>query len=77
MEPHIVNVEDLGDIEAMIERPGTGKVPGTDRKSTRFLGLPGDNPLNPQQAPFVFYIKRPAGDVTPEHSHQANRVDQG
>jgi quercetin dioxygenase-like cupin family protein len=75
MDAHVVNVKDLIDIEAMIERPGTGKVPGTDRKSTRFLGLPDDNPLNPQQAPFVFYIKRPAGDVTPVHSHKANRIE--
>jgi quercetin dioxygenase-like cupin family protein len=75
MDPHVVNVEDLPDIEAMIERPGTGKVAGTDRKSTRFLGLPGVNPLDPQRAPYVFYIKRPAGDVTPAHSHQANRIE--
>ena len=50
-------------------------MPGTERKSTRYLGLPDDNPLDPQMAPFAFYIRRPAGDVTPEHSHQANRIE--
>src|SRR5688572_11225668 len=75
MEPHVVNVNDLPDIEATIERPGLGAVPGTDRKQTRYLGLPGDNPLDPQKPPFVYHIRRPAGDVTPVHSHRANRIE--
>lgn len=75
MDPHIVNVNELPDIEKIIERPGVGAVPGTDRKSTRYLGRPDDNPLDPQQPPFAFYIKRPAGDVTPTHSHRANRTE--
>src|SRR4051794_32686477 len=75
MEPHVINVHDLPDIEKLIERPGVGAVPGTDGKSTRYLGLPDDNPLDPQKPPFAFYIRRPAGDVTPEHSHRANRIE--
>jgi mannose-6-phosphate isomerase-like protein (cupin superfamily) len=74
-DAHVVNIDDRPDIEAIIERPGTGAVPGTERKSTRYLGLDDDNPLDPQKPPFAFYIRRPAGDVTPEHSHQANRVE--
>ena len=75
MEPHVVNVNDLADIEATIERPGLGAVPGTDQKQTRYLGLPTDNPLDPQMPPFVYHIRRPAGDVTPVHSHRANRIE--
>jgi hypothetical protein len=75
MAPHVVNVDDRPDIEELIERPGIGAVPGTGRKSTHYLGLPGDNPLDPQKPPFAFYIRRPAGDVTPDHSHQANRIE--
>ena len=75
MAPHVVNVNDLPDIEAIIERPGTGKVPGSARKNTRYLGLPDDNPLDPQKPPYCFYIRRPAGDVTPDHSHRANRTE--
>jgi quercetin dioxygenase-like cupin family protein len=75
MGAHVVNVSDRPDIEAIIERPGTGAVPGTDKKSTRYLGLSSDNPLDPREPPFAFYIKRPAGDVTPEHSHRANRIE--
>jgi mannose-6-phosphate isomerase-like protein (cupin superfamily) len=74
-DAHVVNIGDRPDIEAIIERPGTGAVPGTERKSTRYLGLDDDNPMDPQKPPFAFYIRRPAGDVTPEHSHQANRVE--
>jgi hypothetical protein len=75
MAPHVVNVNDRPDIEAVIERPGHGIVPGDDRKNTRYLGLPDDNPLDPERPPFVFYIRRPAGDVTPDHSHRANRIE--
>ncbi len=75
MPPHVVNINDRQDIEAIIERPGSGKVAGDERKNTRYLGLPDDNPLDPQQPPYVFYIRRPAGDVTPVHSHRANRVE--
>jgi hypothetical protein len=72
---HVVNVNDRPDIEAVIERPGHGAVPGTDRKHTHYLGPADDNPLDPQQPPFAYYIRRPAGDVTPDHSHRANRVE--
>jgi hypothetical protein len=75
MDPHIVNVNELPDIEGMIERPGTGTVPGTDAKWTHYLGTADDNPLNPQKPPFVYHIRRPAGDVTPVHSHKANRIE--
>jgi Cupin domain len=75
MVAHVVNISDRPDIEAIIERPGTGVVPGTDRKSTRYLGLTSDNPLDPERPPFAFYIKRPAGDITPEHCHRANRIE--
>jgi hypothetical protein len=75
MAPHVVNVNDRPDIEAIIERPGHGMVPGDERKNTRYLGLPDDNPLDPEKPPYVFYIRRPAGDVTPDHSHRANRIE--
>jgi len=72
---HVVNVNERPDIEAMINRPGSGAVAGTERKRTHFLGQPDDNPIDPQKPPFAFYIKRPVGDVTPDHSHLANRVE--
>ncbi len=75
MGAHVVNANDRPDIEAIIERPGTGAVAGTARKSTRYLGLSEDNPLDPKRPPFAYYIKRPTGDVTPEHSHRANRIE--
>jgi hypothetical protein len=75
MRPHVVNVNNLPDIEPMIKRPGSGVVPGTGAKWTHYLGLPDDNPLDPQRPPFMYHIRRPAGDVTPVHSHKANRIE--
>jgi hypothetical protein len=75
MDPHVVNVNDRPDIEKIIERPGVGAVPGTDRKATHYLGPADDNPLDPQRPPYAYYIRRPKGDVTKDHSHRANRVE--
>ena len=75
MDPHIVNVNDRPNIESAIKRPREGVKPPDDVKSTHYLGRPEDNPLDPQLAPYAYYIHRPTGDVTPDHSHRANRVE--
>ena len=75
MEPHIVNVHDRPNIEAGIKRPREGVKPPDDVKSTHYLGRPEDDPMDPQLAPYAYYIHRPTGDVTPDHSHRANRVE--
>ena len=75
MGAHVVNVEERPDLEARIERPGKDRKPGTGPKSTRFLGLPGEDFANPKRAPFAYHIRRPKGDVTPDHCHVANRIE--
>lgn len=74
MSAHVVNVADRPDLEAKIDRPGSGTSGGA-RKTTRFLGLPGQDFVNPNQPPYAYYIERPKGDVTPNHRHDANRIE--
>jgi mannose-6-phosphate isomerase-like protein (cupin superfamily) len=75
MDAHVVNVNERSNIERDIKRPREGAKPPDEVKSTHFLGLAADNPLDPQMAPFAYFIHRPTGDVTPDHSHRANRVE--
>lgn len=75
MEPHIANVHDRPNIEAAIKRPREKTKPPDDVKSTHYLGRPDDDALDPQQPPYAYYIHRPTGDVTPDHSHRANRCE--
>ena len=67
MAAHVINVDERPDLEAQIERPGAkSSKPATASRSTRFLGLPGEDFVNPKQAPFAYHIWRPKGDVTVE-----------
>ena len=75
MEPDIASVHERPDIEAGIKRPREKAKPPSEVKSTHFLGLPDDDALDPQKPPYAYYIHRPTGDVTPDHSHRANRVE--
>ena len=80
MGAHVVTVEDLPDFEAQIERPlESTKLEstkdGSGAKSTRFLGLPGEDFANPTRPPFAYHIRRPRGDVTSDHCHTANRTE--
>ena len=75
MASHIVNIEDRPNLEASIERPGAATQNDGANKSTRFLGLPGEDFTNPKQAPYAYFIERPKGDVTPDHSHNAGRTE--
>ena len=78
MTAHIMQVESARELEGVLERPGGRTAPevvAAGRKSTRFLGLPDEDPVTPKHPPYAFYIKRPKGDVTPEHSHVANRIE--
>ena len=73
MSAHVVNLHDRPDVESKIERPGVRPTAG--RKSTRFLGLPGQDFVSPTKPPYAYFIERPAGDVTPDHAHYANRTE--
>ena len=78
MAAHIIEVEKAQELEGTLERPGgrtDAALVEAGTKSTRYLGRPEDDPVTPQQPPYVFHIRRPAGDVTPEHSHAANRTE--
>jgi hypothetical protein len=78
MASHIVNVNDVPELEGRLARPGKTEDPqarATGRKSTRFLGRLDEDPTAPKTPPFAYYNRRPAGDVTPEHRHVANRVE--
>jgi hypothetical protein len=78
MASHIVRVSEAPELEGRIVRPGATRSAGPaapERKSTRFLGRPDDDPTSPVRPPFAYYNRRPAGDVTREHSHVANRVE--
>ena len=75
MAAHVVNVQDRPNLEDAIERPGAAGAAERSGKSTRFLGLPGEDFVSPKQAPFAYYIERPKGDVTPEHCHTASRTE--
>lgn len=63
MTAHVVNVQDRPDLEEKIARPGGAR--GAGRKSTRFLGLPGEDFVHPTKPPYAYFIERPKGDVTP------------
>lgn len=73
MSAHVVRVHDRPDLEAQIDRPGG--VRGAGPKSTRFLGLPGEDFTHPTRPPYAYFIERPKGDVTPDHAHDANRTE--
>ncbi len=76
MASHIVNVQDRSDLESRIDRPGGAPAPsGAPGKSTRFLGHPGEDFMDPKRPPFAYYIERPKGDVTPDHCHSAARTE--
>ncbi len=78
MAAHIIEVEKARELETQLERPGGRTDPSlvaSGRKSTRFLGRPEEDPVTPGQPPYAFHIKRPKGDVTPDHSHLANRIE--
>ena len=73
MPAHVVNIKDRPNVESKIERPGGAARAG--RKSTRFLGLPDQDFVHPTKPPYAYFIERPAGDVTPDHAHDANRTE--
>ncbi|MBK7951984.1 MAG: cupin domain-containing protein [Deltaproteobacteria bacterium] len=73
MAAHVVNLNDLPNLEASIVRPG--QKPALGRKSTRFLGLPDQDFVLPTKPPYAYFIERPAGDVTPDHAHNADRTE--
>ena len=73
MPAHVVNLHERPDVEAKIERPGAVIAKG--RKTTRFLGLPDQDFVDPNKPPYAYFIERPAGDVTPDHAHNANRTE--
>jgi hypothetical protein len=75
MDAHVINVSDRPNLEASIKRPREGVKPPDDVKSTHYLGRPEDNALDPQLPPYAYFIHRPTGDVTPNHSHKANRTE--
>ena len=78
MASHLINIDDVPDLEALIERPGGPTDPellASGRKATRYLGRPDDDPTSPKLPPFVFHIRRPKGDVTQDHAHAANRIE--
>jgi len=72
---HIVNIADQPDLETGIERPGAPAEDDGANKITRFLGLPGEDFVNPKQPPYAYYLERSKGDVTPDHSHNAGRTE--
>ncbi len=74
MAAHVVNLADRPDVEPKIERAGDGST-RRDRKTTRFLGRQGEDFVRPERPPFAYFIERPEGDVTPDHSHDANRIE--
>ena len=75
MSAHVVRIEDVPDLEARIQRPGDSGEAAPSAKSTRFLGLPGEDFENPRKPPFAYHIRRSKGDVTPDHRHVANRTE--
>ena len=74
MGAHVVNEDDVPELEGTFERPGLDSGDGT-AKSTKYLGLVGDDPVHPANPPYAYLIRRPSGDVTKDHKHRANRVE--
>ncbi len=74
MPAHVVNLHDRPDLESKIDRPGA-TLAAAGRKTTRFLGLPDQDFVQPTKPPYAYFIERPAGDVTPDHAHNANRTE--
>lgn len=75
MASHLISLDDVPDIEEHITRPAVAASKPSGRKETRYLGRPDDDPVSPQRPPYAFHIRRPKGDVTPPHSHTANRIE--
>jgi hypothetical protein len=74
MSAHVVNLHDRPDVEAEIDRSRSPDAP-PGRKTTRFLGRASEDFVHPTRPPYAYFIERPAGDVTADHSHNANRLE--
>ena len=74
MGAHVVNERDVPEMEGTFERPGLAAGDGVV-KSTRYLGLVGEDPVRPENPPYAYLIRRPKGDVTKDHKHSANRTE--
>lgn len=74
MAAHVVHLGDRPNLEETVDRLG-GQELASGPKSTRFLGLPGEDFVNPHKPPYAYFLERPAGDITPEHCHDANRLE--
>lgn len=75
MASHIVNLHDRPNLEADIARPGGESAASPESKTTRFLGARSEDFVNPEEPPYAYYIERPKGDITPDHSHNAARTE--
>ena len=75
MASHIVNLRDRPDLESAITRPAGGSTASSKKKTTRFLGIRSEDFVNPEEPPYAYYIERPKGDITPDHSHHAARTE--
>ena len=75
MAAHVIQVEEAPDLEARIQRPEKVSEAAPGIRSTRFLGLPGEDFENPEKPPFAYHIRRPKGDVTADHRHAAGRTE--
>lgn len=75
MTSHIVNILDRPDMESGIERPGQETKTKPSKKTTRFLGVRSEDFVSPKEPPYAYFIERPKGDVTPDHSHNAARTE--
>jgi len=74
MAAHVISLGDRPNLEDQIERAGGKEIAGA-HKSTRFLGLKGEDFVSPLKPPFAYFIERPKGDITADHSHNANRLE--
>lgn len=74
MAAHVIRLGDRPNVEERIERAGGSGTSGAG-KTTRFLGPEGEDFVNPLKPPFAYFIERPKGDITPDHSHNANRLE--
>ncbi len=74
MGTHVISLGDRPNLEEKIERVGARGESGA-HKTTRFLGPDGEDFVSPLKPPYAYFIERPKGDVTPDHSHNANRLE--